>query len=184
MKMKNSCFILLLLVLCVGCIDNPAIHKEAIVNNYIDSISNVSIVGVRERIVGIHVDEFPYGVATNIRYRVWIYADSVNKYISNEKLSQLTSSHKSVAVRYVTFKLLLNRDSHKAIDYLMHDINNTDSIYALRFDQGQMESLTSLRVELATKRKLYNISLKDSLALKKVIMKYKINYFPYTVKKY
>jgi hypothetical protein len=82
--MKNSCFILLLLVLCVGCIDNPAIHKEAIVNNYIDSISNVSIVGVRERIVGIHVDEFPYGVAKNIRYRVWIYADSVNKYISNE----------------------------------------------------------------------------------------------------
>ena len=187
MKMKNICYILFLLVSIVGCRDNTVIHNNNIVNSYTDSIYETSKPYLRFVYENVKVSEYPYDDSSNVKRQMWIYGDTINKYSSNDKLYQLASSHKSLAVRYVAFKLLLKRDSHRAISYLIRDINNKDTVSATRLDESNPESFTGLRVELAQYRKKYNVSVEDSIALDKAILNSKIKenirYYPYLMKK-
>lgn len=174
------------LILVSGCYDDKSYNDNRIVNNYADSIyehsQRVTKLDKIEFEV-IHLDLYPFNYYKNRKYNVWIYADSIDKYSSNDKLYQLTSSHKSLAVRYVAFKLLLKRDSHRAISYLIRDINNEDSICAKHLDEGWMQLLTSIRVNLAQNRKLYNVSVEDSVSLDKAVLgsKQKDNIWYYTM---
>lgn len=187
MKMKNNCYIFLLLAFFSGCRNNSAIHNNNIVNSYTDSIYEISKPVFMRTCEKVRVSEYPYNDSLNVKYQMWIYGDTINKYSSNDKLYQLTSSHKSLAVRYVSFKLLLKRDSHRAISYLIRDINNKGTVSATRLDESNPESFTGLRVELAQYRKKYNVSVEDSIALDKAILNSKIKenirYFPYLMKK-
>ena len=110
----------------------------------------------------------------NPRFEQWIYGDSIAKYCNVEELTELATKHKSMAVRFVAFKMLLKKDSHRAIKIVIDDIDSNDSIIATHLDEGFPRLLSGLRVGYVQgDRKIYNISVADSLAVVEAVLKSK-----------
>ena len=92
-----------LLLFILGC-NNNSHSNQTLVQNYIDSICKVCAprrMGVFER---VYLDS---AYMNTIKYSQWIFADTINKYSSNQELHDLASDHKSPVIRYVAFSLLL-----------------------------------------------------------------------------
>lgn len=110
----------------------------------------------------------------NPRFEQWIYGDSIAKYCNVDELTELATRHKSIAVRFVAFKLLLKKDSHRAIKVVIDHIDDNDSITAFHLDEGFPRLLSGLRVGYVQgDRKIYNISVADSLAVVDAVLKSK-----------
>lgn len=169
MKMKKY-FVFMFLSLIIGCKDCKNHDRETIVNCYIDSICECCSPIRNGRFEHIKVDEYVMRDTICGKWKMWEFADSLAKYSNEEELKDLAINHRSVAIRYVSFRLLLKKDPHKAIEIMIQDINNKDSVVATRLDQGFPESLSNLRVELALSGKVSNISVEDSIAIDSVVM--------------
>ena len=124
----------------------------------------------------------------NERRKQWILGDSIAKYCTSNELEELAIFHKSQAIRYVAFQLLLKKNPHRAVNILINDIDNNDSIIAIQFDEGFPRLIASLKVDLVQGgRKQYNISIKDSIAVDEAVLKSKnkskFHYYPYLQKR-
>ena len=104
---------------------------------------------------------------------IWlIYGDSIAKYCNSDELTELATKHNSLAVRYVAFKMLLKKDSHRAIKVVIDHIDDNDSITAFHLDEGFPRLLSGLRVGLVQgDRRIYNISVADSISIAESILK-------------
>ena len=149
-----------LLLFLLGC-NNNSHSNQTLVQNYIDSICKVCAprrMGVFER---VYLDS---AYMNPIKYSQWIFADSINKYSSNQELHDLASDHKS-------FSLLLERAPHEAIQIAIDDIENNDTIVAIHLDEGLPEILSSIRVNLVQRnRARYNVSIEDSIKIDKAVL--------------
>ena len=97
---------------------------------------------------------------------------SIAKYCNVDELTELATRHKSIAVRFVAFKLLLKKDSHRAIKVVIDHIDDNDSITAFHLDEGFPRLLSGLRVGLVQgDRRIYNISVADSISIAESILK-------------
>ena len=110
----------------------------------------------------------------NPRFKQWIYGDSIAKYCNSDELTELATKHKSIAMRFVAFKMLLKKDSHRAIKVVIDNIDSNDSIVATHLDEGFPRLLSGLRVGYVQgDRKIFNISVADSLAVVDAVLKSK-----------
>ena len=171
--MYRILFILFFIILC-GCQNDKDGLSNPVVINSIDSICVLC-----EPIRGgpfehVWLDERYLTDERNPRFEQWIYGDSIAKYCNVEELTELATKHKSMAVRFVAFKMLLKKDSHRAIKIVIDDIDSNDSIIATHLDEGFPRLLSGLRVGYVQgDRKIYNISVADSLAVVDAVLKSK-----------
>lgn len=181
--MKKLLLFLFVALICGGCNDNKRWHNP-MAEKFADSIEAWTTPSDNPHILKfLSIDEVYHGE----KDKVWEWRDSLDKYCNNEELKDMALNHKSVGVRYVTFKLLLQRDPHEAIKIAIEDINCKDSIDVSRLDIINTEALTSLRVDLIQFRKEFNISAEDSIAVDNAVlnseMKEQIVHYEYYLKK-
>ena len=163
--------LIITVILFYGCKRNETGMLNPIVANSIDSICALSEPIRDSHFEHIWLDERYLTDERNPRFKQWIYGDSIAKYCNTDELTELATKHNSLAVRYVAFKMLLNRDSHKAIKVLIDDIDSNDSIIATHLDEGSPRLLSGLRVGLVQgDRNIYNISIADSIAVVKAVL--------------
>lgn len=164
-----------LVVLLCGC--NKKVETglaNPIVINSIDSICALCEPMLNSPFEHIWLDERYLTDERNPRFEQWIYGDSIAKYCNVDELTELATRHKSIAVRFVAFKLLLKKDSHRAIKVVIDHIDDNDSITAFHLDEGFPRLLSGLRVGYVQgDRKIYNISVADSLAVVDAVLKSK-----------
>ena len=157
-----------------GCNQNTEGLANPIVINSIDSICALCEPMLNSPFEHIWLDERYLTDERNPRFEQWIYGDSIAKYCNVEELTELATKHKSMAVRFVAFKMLLRKDSHRAIKIVIDDIDSNDSIIATHLDEGFPRLLSGLRVGYVQgDRKIYNISVADSLAVVDAVLKSK-----------
>lgn len=172
--MYNKACLIIIVILFYGCKRNETGLFNPIVANSIDSICALSEPIRDSHFEHIWLDERYLTDERNPRFKQWIYGDSIAKYCNSDELTELATKHNSLAVRFVAFKLLLNKDSHKAIKVLIDDIDSNDSIIATHLDEGYPRLLSGLRVGLVQgDRSIYNISIADSIAVVKAVLKSK-----------
>ena len=166
---KHLLIITSLLSIVTECKFSNSGHFDKKVQNYIDSIYKYT----QREAHGYYYEIVSMDRSYLGEYRKeWIFADSLAKLCSLEDLNWLATKESSPAMRVIAFQLLLKRSPHDAVSILINDINNTDSVCAVRLDEGLMESITSVRVGMAQgNRSLFNISIADSIALDKAIIK-------------
>ena len=161
-------------ILFYGCQSSETGLFNPVVANSIDSICALSEPIRDSPFEHIWLDERYLTDERNPRFKQWVYGDSIAKYCNSDELTELATKHNSLAVRFVAFKMLLKKDSHKAIKVLIDDIDSNDSIIATHLDEGFPRLLSGLRVGLVQgDRNLYNISIADSIAVVKAVLKSK-----------
>ena len=162
-----------LVVLFCGC--NKKVETgltNPVVVSSIDSICALCEPRLNSPFEHIWLDECYLTDERNPKFKQWIYGDSIAKYCNSDELTELATKHNSLAVRYVAFKMLLKKDSHRAIKVLIDDIDSNDSIIATHLDEGFPRLLSGLRVGLAQgDRRIYNISVADSVSVVEAILK-------------
>ena len=182
-EMSRKLFFFIIIFVC-GCNNKKTGLNNPIVLSSIDSICSMSAPIRDSPCESIHIDEYNLS-----RRRIeWEMADSIAKYCSPSELEKLSVKHKSSAVRYVAFRLLLKKNPHKAVEILIDDIDSDDSIIATRLDEGFPELISSLRTDLIQGgRSKYNISIEDSIAVDNAILKSKnklrFHYYPYLIER-
>ena len=177
-------FLFLMVLLICACNNKQSGLQNPSVISSIDSICAMSAPIRDEPCENIHLDEY----YLNRRRIVWQLADSIAKYCNSSELEELSVKHKSCAVRYVAFQLLLKKNPHKAVEILISDMDCNDSIVAIRSDQGFPELISSLRVDLVQGgRGKYKISIDDSIAVDDAVLKSKnklrFHYYPYLIER-
>ncbi|WP_278984218.1 hypothetical protein [Segatella bryantii] len=171
--MYRILFILFFIILC-GCQNDKDGLSNPVVINSIDSICILCEPIRSGSFEHVWLDERYLTDERNPRFEQWIYGDSIAKYCNVEELTELATKHKSMAVRFVAFKMLLRKDSHRAIKIVIDDIDSNDSIIATHLDEGFPRLLSGLRVGYVQgDRKIYNISVADSLAVVDAVLKSK-----------
>ena len=171
--MYRILFILFFIILC-GCQNDKDGLSNPVVINSIDSICILCEPIRSGPFEHVWLDERYLTDERNPRFEQWIYGDSIAKYCNVEELTELATKHKSMAVRFVAFKMLLRKDSHRAIKIVIDDIDSNDSIIATHLDEGFPRLLSGLRVGYVQgDRKIYNISVADSLAVVEAVLKSK-----------
>ena len=171
--MYRILFILFFIILC-GCQNDKDGLSNPVVINSIDSICILCEPIRSGPFEHVWLDERYLTDERNPRFEQWIYGDSIAKYCNVEELTELATKHKSMAVRFVAFKMLLKKDSHRAIKIVIDDIDSNDSIIATHLDEGFPRLLSGLRVGYVQgDRKIYNISVADSLAVVDAVLKSK-----------
>ena len=171
--MYRILFILFFIILC-GCQNDKDGLSNPVVINSIDSICILCEPIRSGPFEHVWLDERYLTDERNPRFEQWIYGDSIAKYCNVEELTELATKHKSMAVRFVAFKMLLKKDSHRAIKIVIDDIDSNDSIIATHLDEGFPRLLSGLRVGYVQgDRKIYNISVADSLAVVEAVLKSK-----------
>ena len=171
--MYRILFILFFIILC-GCQNDKDGLSNPVVINSIDSICVLCEPIRSGPFEHVWLDERYLIDERNPRFEQWIYGDSIAKYCNVEELTELATKHKSMAVRFVAFKMLLRKDSHRAIKIVIDDIDSNDSIIATHLDEGFPRLLSGLRVGYVQgDRKIYNISVADSLAVVDAVLKSK-----------
>ena len=171
--MYRILFILFFIILC-GCQNDKDGLSNPVVINSIDSICVLCEPIRSGSFEHVWLDERYLTDERNPRFEQWIYGDSIAKYCNVEELTELATKHKSMAVRFVAFKMLLRKDSHRAIKIVIDDIDSNDSIIATHLDEGFPRLLSGLRVGYVQgDRKIYNISVADSLAVVEAVLKSK-----------
>ena len=171
--MYRILFILFFIILC-GCQNDKDGLSNPVVINSIDSICVLCEPIRSGPFEHVWLDERYLTDERNPRFEQWIYGDSIAKYCNVEELTELATKHKSMAVRFVAFKMLLRKDSHRAIKIVIDDIDSNDSIIATHLDEGFPRLLSGLRVGYVQgDRKIYNISVADSLAVVDDVLKSK-----------
>ena len=171
--MYRILFILFFIILC-GCQNDKDGLSNPVVINRIDSICVLCEPIRSGPFEHVWLDERYLTDERNPRFEQWIYGDSIAKYCNVEELTELATKHKSMAVRFVAFKMLLKKDSHRAIKIVIDDIDSNDSIIATHLDEGFPRLLSGLRVGYVQgDRKIYNISVADSLAVVDAVLKSK-----------
>ncbi|WP_027453849.1 hypothetical protein [Segatella baroniae] len=171
--MYRILFILFFIILC-GCQNDKDGLSNPVVINSIDSICVLCEPIRSGPFEHVWLDERYLTDERNTRFEQWIYGDSIAKYCNVEELTELATKHKSMAVRFVAFKMLLRKDSHRAIKIVIDDIDSNDSIIATHLDEGFPRLLSGLRVGYVQgDRKIYNISVADSLAVVDAVLKSK-----------
>lgn len=171
--MYRILFILFFIILC-GCQNDKDGLSNPVVINSIDSICVLCEPIRSGPFEHVWLDERYLTDERNPRFAQWIYGDSIAKYCNVEELTELATKHKSMAVRFVAFKMLLKKDSHRAIKIVIDDIDSNDSIIATHLDEGFPRLLSGLRVGYVQgDRKIYNISVADSLAVVEAVLKSK-----------
>ncbi|SEA64512.1 hypothetical protein SAMN05216455_1133 [Segatella bryantii] len=171
--MYRILFILFFIILC-GCQNDKDGLSNPVVINSIDSICVLCEPIRSGPFEHVWLDERYLTDERNPRFEQWIYGDSIAKYCNVEELTELATKHKSMAVRFVAFKMLLKKDSHRAIKIVIDDIDSNDSIIATHLDEGFPRLLSGLRVGYVQgDRKIYNISVADSLAVVDAVLKSK-----------
>ncbi|MDR4932187.1 hypothetical protein [Segatella bryantii] len=171
--MYRILFILFFIILC-GCQNDKDGLSNPVVINSIDSICVLCEPIRSGSFEHVWLDERYLTDERNPRFEQWIYGDSIAKYCNVEELTELATKHKSMAVRFVAFKMLLKKDSHRAIKIVIDDIDSNDSIIATHLDEGFPRLLSGLRVGYVQgDRKIYNISVADSLAVVDAVLKSK-----------
>ena len=171
--MYRILFILFFIILC-GCQNDKDGLSNPVVINSIDSICILCEPIRSGSFEHVWLDERYLTDERNPRFEQWIYGDSIAKYCNVEELTELATKHKSMAVRFVAFKMLLKKDSHRAIKIVIDDIDSNDSIIATHLDEGFPRLLSGLRVGYVQgDRKIYNISVADSLAVVEAVLKSK-----------
>jgi hypothetical protein len=171
--MYRILFILFFIILC-GCQNDKDGLSNPVVINSIDSICVLCEPIRSGSFEHVWLDERYLTDERNPRFEQWIYGDSIAKYCNVEELTELATKHKSMAVRFVAFKMLLRKDSHRAIKIVIDDIDSNDSIIATHLDEGFPRLLSGLRVGYVQgDRKIYNISVADSLAVVDAVLKSK-----------
>ena len=171
--MYRILFILFFIILC-GCQNDKDGLSNPVVINSIDSICVLCEPIRSGPFEHVWLDERYLIDERNPRFEQWIYGDSIAKYCNVEELTELATKHKSMAVRFVAFKMLLRKDSHRAIKIVIDDIDSNDSIIATHLDEGFPRLLSGLRVGYVQgDRKIYNISVADSLAVVEAVLKSK-----------
>lgn len=164
-----------LVVLLCGC--NKKVETgltNPVVVSSIDSICALCEPRLNSPFEHIWLDECYLTDERNPKFKQWIYGDSIAKYCNSDELTELATKHNSLAVRYVAFKMLLKKDSHRAIKVLIDDIDSNDSIIATHLDEGSPRLLSGLRVGLVQgDRRIYNITVVDSIAVVKAVLKSK-----------
>ncbi len=181
--MSRKLFFFIIIFIC-GCNNKKTGLNNPIVLSSIDSICSMSAPIRDSPCESIHIDEYYLS-----RRRIeWEMADSIAKYCSPSELEKLSVKHKSSAVRYVAFRLLLKKNPHKAVEILIDDIDSDDSIIATRLDEGFPELISSLRTDLIQGgRSKYNISIEDTIAVDNTILKSKnklrFHYYPYLIER-
>ena len=171
--MYRILFILFFIILC-GCQNDKDGLSNPVVINSIDSICVLCEPIRSGPFEHVWLDERYLTDEGNPRFEQWIYGDSIAKYCNVEELTELATKHKSMAVRFVAFKMLLRKDSHRAIKIVIDDIDSNDSIIATHLDEGFPRLLSGLRVGYVQgDRKIYNISVADSLAVVEAVLKSK-----------
>ncbi|WP_278990465.1 hypothetical protein [Segatella bryantii] len=171
--MYRILFILFFIILC-GCQNDKDGLSNPVVINSIDSICVLCEPIRSGPFEHVWLDERYLTDERNPRFEQWIYGDSIAKYCNVEELTELATKHKSMAVRFVAFKMLLKKDSHRAIKIVIDDIDSNDSIIATHLDEGFPRLLSGLRVGYVQgDRKIYNISVADSLAVVEAVLKSK-----------
>ena len=171
--MYRILFILFFIILC-GCQNDKDGLSNPVVINSIDSICILCEPIRSGPFEHVWLDEHYLTDERNPRFEQWIYGDSIAKYCNVEELTELATKHKSMAVRFVAFKMLLRKDSHRAIKIVIDDIDSNDSIIATHLDEGFPRLLSGLRVGYVQgDRKIYNISVADSLAVVEAVLKSK-----------
>ena len=178
-NLKHLLLLISILSIVTECKINNSRYFDKNIHNYIDSIYKYT----KRETHGyyyekVSLDRFYLGQSR----KEWIFGDSLAILCSLEDLKWLASKEKSPAMRVIVFQLLLKRSPHDAVTVLINDINNHDSVCAVRLDEGLMESITNIRVDMAQgNRSLYNITVADSIALDKAIINSnepnKINYY-------
>ena len=165
-------FYILIAILLCGCEKNTEGLANPVVINSIDSICALCEPIRNGPFERIWLDERYLTDERNPKFKQWIYGDSIAKYCNSDELTELATKHNSLAVRYVAFKMLLKKDSHRAIKVLIDDIDSNDSIIATHLDEGSPRLLSGLRVGLAQgDRRIYNISVADSVSVVEAILK-------------
>lgn len=168
--MKPIFIFLFVITTLWGCQQNRTGINSPIVIDYIDSLCRICEPIRNNQYERVKID----GFYLNEKRKQWQYADTISKYCSTEELVELAKTHDSSAIRYITFQLLLMRDSHEAVKILINDIDSDDSICATRLDEGFPELLSGLRVGLVQNhRELYDISVEDSIAVDCAVSKSK-----------
>lgn len=171
--MYKKC-LLLFVILFYGCKRQEMGLSNSVVINSIDSICAICEPIRNGSFENIELDEYYLLDERNPRNKQWIWGDSIAKYCNTDELTELATKHNSLALRFVAFKLLLKKDSHEAVKILIDNIDSNDSINASHLDESFPELLSGLRVMLVQgDRKLYNISVADSIAVAEAILKSK-----------
>ena len=167
-------FYILIAILFCGCEKNTEGLANPVVINSIDSICALCEPIRNGPFERIWLDERYLTDERNPRFKQWIYGDSIAKYCNSDELTELATKHKSIAVRFVAFKMLLKKDSHKAIKVVIDNIDSNDSIVATHLDEGSPRLLSGLRVGYVQgDREIYNISVADSIAVVEAVLKSK-----------
>lgn len=150
-----------------GCTTDSSGLSNPIVKNSIDSICELLKPRRDSKVERVYIDEY----YLSEKREQWIYSDSIEKYCTKEEIIQLAKEHKSRAINYIAFTLWLKKDPHEAISYLIEDINNNDTLCAIKLDEGLPESLSSIRVNLVQRnRAKYNVSIEDSIRIDKAVL--------------
>ena len=169
--MYRILFILFFIILC-GCQNDKDGLSNPVVINSIDSICVLCEPIRSGPFEHIWLDECYLTDERNPKFKQWIYGDSIAKYCNSDELTELATKHNSLAVRFVAFKELLKKDSHRAIKVLIDDIDSNDSVTATHLDEGFPRLLSGLRVGLVQgDRRIYNISVADSISVAESILK-------------
>ena len=176
-------FLLFIVIFLCGCNRQEQGLSNPVVVNSINSICVLCEPVRNGSLENIELDEYYLLDERSPRNKQWILGDSIAKYCNSDELAELATKHNSLAVRYVAFKLLLQKNSHEAVRILIDNIECDDSIIAIHLDEGFPELLSSLRVDLVQRnRKQYNISLDDSIAVDEAVNKtknkFKFQYYP------
>ena len=119
-----------LVVLLCGC--NKKVETgltNPVVVSSIDSICALCEPRLNSPFEHIWLDERYLTDERNPKFKQWIYGDSIAKYCNSDELTELATKHNSLAVRYVAFKMLLKKDSHRAIKVLIDDIDSNETMY-------------------------------------------------------
>ena len=102
-------------ILLFGCNRNETGLTNPIVASSIDSICALCAPRMDSHFEHVWLDEHYLTNERNPRFKQWIYGDSIAKYCNADELTGLATKLKSMAVRFVAFKMLLKKDPHKAI---------------------------------------------------------------------
>lgn len=171
--MQKFFLIFTVIILC-GCKKNETGLANPIVINSIDSICALCEPRLDDHFEHIWLDERYLMDERNPRFKQWIYGDSIAKYCNLNDLTELATKHTSLAVRFVAFKMLLKKDSHRAIKVVIDNIDSNDSIVATHLDESFPRLLSGLRVGLVQgDRSIYHISTADSIAVVEAVLKSK-----------
>ena len=163
-----------------GCRINNTGLSNPIVISSIDSICALCEPKRNGSLEHITLDEYYLQDERNPRNKQWIFGDSIAKHCNTDDLIELATKHHSLSIRYVAFKLLLQNNPHEAVNILIEQIDSNDSIIAAHLDESFPELLSGLRVKLVHgNRKLYNVSVYDSVAIDKAIQGSKNSFISY-----